>query len=88
MSTLHKVFVYGTLKQGQPNHYLLLEASGSGVARLLGEAELTERYPMIIHEDCGIPVLLDKSGDGKVNISSSFFVNCNSNFADSQRRVV
>ena len=70
MSALHKVFVYGTLKQGQPNHHLMLERSGGGVARLLGEAELTERYPLVVV--CGIPVLLDKKGAGKVSYFLQF----------------
>jgi gamma-glutamylcyclotransferase (GGCT)/AIG2-like uncharacterized protein YtfP len=46
---MHRVFVYGTLKRGLPNHPLL---QGS---RFLGPAITTERYRMIASE---FPVLL------------------------------
>src|SRR4051794_13150103 len=46
---MHRVFVYGTLKRGLPNHPLL---QGS---RFLGPAITTERYRMIAGE---FPVLL------------------------------
>ena len=86
MSALHRVFVYGTLKRGQPNHYLMLEKGGGGVARLLGEAKLTERFPLVVVS--GIPVLLDKKGDGKVSFFKQVSVITAIIFSDSQRRVI
>ena len=63
MARLHRIFVYGTLKQGQPNHHVLLESEGT--AHLLGTARLTEKYPLVVSK-FGIPVLLAKNGVGKV----------------------
>ena len=73
MSRLHRVFVYGTLKRGQPNHYLLQEAR-EAAARLLGEARLAQRYPLILTR-YGIPMLLAREGVGEVgwNLSTSQF---------------
>ena len=65
---LHKIFVYGTLKRGQSNHYLL-ESAQNGIARLLGPAKLTKEHPMIL-TTCGIPMLLAKEGTGKVWFAS------------------
>ena len=56
-----RVFVYGTLKRGMPNHYLMT----SGKALLLGEAKLTCKYPLVVGKwNC--PYLLPAQGQGKV----------------------
>ena len=66
MSTvLHRVFVYGTLKRGQPNHYLLTDSS-KGLAKWLGAAKLVKKYPLVVASQFNIPFLLDKEGEGKV----------------------
>ena len=52
---LHKIFVYGTLKRGESNHYLF-ESAQNGIARLLGPAKLAKKHPMILTK-CGIPVV-------------------------------
>ena len=67
-TALHKVFVYGTLKTGQPNNYLL---KGPGVARLVGAAKLAQRYPLVVAPSYGNPCLLAKEGDGKVRLEAS-----------------
>ena len=71
----HKVFVYGTLKQNQPNHYML-ENGGPDLAdfqspterfqpaKFIGQAQTKEKYPLVIASKFNIPYLLDKPGTG------------------------
>lgn len=63
-TALHKIFVYGTLKTGQPNHYVL---KGPGVAQLVGAAKLAKRYPLVVATRYGIPGLLAREGSGQVS---------------------
>lgn len=63
----HRIFVYGTLKKGQPNYFRLQDTAKFGQATFLGEAKLSKRYPMVIASKYNVPVLLDKEGDGKVS---------------------
>ena len=66
MSTaLHRVFVYGTLKRGQPNYHLLTDSS-KGLAKWLGGAKLVKKYPLVVASQYNVPFLLDKEGEGKV----------------------
>ena len=67
MATLHRMFVYGTLKKGQPNHFRLLDPT-NGVAKWLGAARLVKKYPLVVATRYNIPFLLDKEGEGKVYI--------------------
>lgn len=58
---LHKVFVYGTLKTGEPNHHVF----GSGVNgyfKLLCDAATSEKYPLILGTKYNIPFLLHQPG--------------------------
>ena len=64
-ASLLRIFVYGTLKRGQPNHHRLVESS-NGVAKFLGAAKLVKRYPLVVAGRYNIPFLLDKEGEGKV----------------------
>ena len=41
------VFVYGTLKRGQPNHHWLSTAE-NGWQRFIGEAVTEEKFPLVI----------------------------------------
>ena len=73
--SLHKVFVYGTLKQNQPNHYML-ETGGPDLAdfqstseqflpaKHICQAQTKEKYPLVIASKFNIPYLLDKPGTG------------------------
>lgn len=63
---MHKVFVYGTLKKGQPNHYYLTE-KGNGVSRFYASGMTVDRYPLVIASYCNIPCILDKKGVGHVS---------------------
>ena len=52
----HKLFVYGTLKRGEYNHYRMTnEENGSAV--FISEAKLSEKYPLVV-DQYGIPFLL------------------------------
>ena len=63
---VHKVFVYGTLKKGEPNFHLL-ENGANGTSKFLGVATLCERYPLVVATKYNIPFLLDKAGTGEVS---------------------
>lgn len=41
------VFVYGTLKRGQPNHHWLSSAE-NGFQRFLGEGATVTQFPLVI----------------------------------------
>ena len=61
-----RVFVYGTLKRGQPNHHLL-ENVENGKATFIGEGKTEKKYPLIIASRCNLPFLLNVEGTGKVS---------------------
>lgn len=54
----YRVFVYGTLKRGQPNHYLMKDAT-NGEAKFISTAKTTTKFPLIIATRYNIPFLLD-----------------------------
>jgi gamma-glutamylaminecyclotransferase len=60
---LLKVFVYGTLKKGQPNHHWLGNKS-NGFASFLSPATTTQKMPLVIATRYNIPFLLNKPGEG------------------------
>ena len=64
-AALHRVFVYGTLKRGQPNYHLLTDPS-KGASKWLGAAKLEKRYPLVVASQFNVPFLLDQEGEGKV----------------------
>ena len=66
-NSLHRMFVYGTLKKGQPNHFRLLDPT-NGVAKWLGAARLVKKHPLVVAGQYNVPALLDKEGEGKVCI--------------------
>ena len=72
-TSLHRLFVYGTLRRGQPNHHLLLDQS-NGLGKWLGVARLVKKYPLVVATCYNIPALLDKEGEGKVNFLSSEYL--------------
>ena len=61
---MFKIFVYGTLKRGEPNHHFM--CGGTGTARLLAEAKLTGRFPMVMNKNNGLPFMLPEEGRGEV----------------------
>ncbi|XP_044043086.1 gamma-glutamylaminecyclotransferase-like [Siniperca chuatsi] len=58
-----RVFVYGTLKKGQPNYYRMFE-SANGKAEFLASACTTQNYPLVIAGKYNIPFLLTIPGQG------------------------
>ena len=59
----HLVFVYGTLKSGEPNHHVLQDPS-NGKKELVGVGETASKYPLVVASRYNIPYLLDAAGTG------------------------
>ncbi|KAF7669207.1 hypothetical protein LDENG_00233350 [Lucifuga dentata] len=57
------IFVYGTLKKGQPNNYHMFDKA-NGKAEYLGSACTTEKYPLVIAGKYNIPFLLNIPSQG------------------------
>lgn len=57
------IFVYGTLKKGQPNHYRMFNST-NGKAEFLASARTTQKYPLVIADEYNVPFLLNISGQG------------------------
>ena len=59
----HLVFVYGTLKTGEPNHHVLQDPT-KGKKELLGVGETASKFPLVVASRYNIPYLLDAPGEG------------------------
>lgn len=46
-SQFFKVFVYGTLKRGEPNYHWLTNLE-NGVAKFIGEGTTVKKFPLVI----------------------------------------
>ncbi|XP_041821753.1 gamma-glutamylaminecyclotransferase B-like [Chelmon rostratus] len=57
------VFVYGTLKKGQPNFYRMFDRA-NGKTEFLASACTTQKYPLVIASKYNIPFLLNIPGQG------------------------
>lgn len=57
------VFVYGTLKINEPNHYWLTDSS-NGVSKLITNGKTSNQFPMLIATRYNIPFLVDLSNIG------------------------
>ncbi|GLV33571.1 uncharacterized protein CBL_21375, partial [Carabus blaptoides fortunei] len=63
MTNLHKIFVYGTLKKGEPNHHWFSKIE-NGVVKFVCDAQTSEKYPLVIATKYNIPFLLSSPGIG------------------------
>ncbi|XP_078077686.1 gamma-glutamylaminecyclotransferase-like isoform X2 [Mustelus asterias] len=57
------VFVYGTLKRGQPNHHYLINGT-KGKGRFCGTGHTTQKFPLVIARKYNVPFLLHLPGTG------------------------
>jgi gamma-glutamylaminecyclotransferase len=65
---MEPVFVYGTLKSGEPNFEWMTEWK-EGKFKGLGRGRTEEAYPLVIGTRFNIPFLLDRPGTGHVNFT-------------------
>ncbi|KAK7162265.1 hypothetical protein R3I94_004805 [Phoxinus phoxinus] len=59
-----KIFVYGTLKKGQPNHFWMMDHA-NGQAEFVAHARTVDRYPLVIATKYNVPFLLNVPGTGQ-----------------------
>lgn len=71
MTNYTRVFVYGTLMRGQPNHFLMQNAD-NGEAKYVGIGQLQDKRPLVIATPYNIPFLLDVTGKGE-NVTGEVF---------------
>lgn len=57
------IFVYGTLKRGQPNHRVMLDRA-NGCASFRGRGRTAQPFPLVIAGEHNIPWLLHLPGRG------------------------
>ncbi|KAL4001682.1 AIG2-like family protein [Acanthocheilonema viteae] len=57
------VFVYGTLKRGEPNASIMADLI-TGMQRFIGTGKTVNAYPLIIASEYNIPFCLNKPGIG------------------------
>lgn len=62
-STFRKLFVYGTLKAGEPNHHWLTDTK-NGYSKFICKAATTKKMPLVIATRYNIPFLINKEGVG------------------------
>ncbi|XP_077563643.1 gamma-glutamylaminecyclotransferase-like isoform X1 [Haemaphysalis longicornis] len=67
----HYVFVYGTLKTGEPN-YAVMTDPANGSATLIGTAKTVKKWPLVIGSSYNIPYLLYCEGKGH-NVSGEVY---------------
>lgn len=46
---LHHVFVYGTLKKDEPNHFYFTKTA-NGFAKYVCDGKTDEKYPLIVNQ--------------------------------------
>ena len=61
------MFVYGTLKRGQPNNHFMLQTE-TGQAEFVCSGHTTRKYPLVVAGEYNIPYLLYVPGQGYVSL--------------------
>lgn len=74
--TLGKVFVYGTLKREQPNHFWLWKTE-SGSAKFFGTGKTNEKLPLVVGTRYNVPFLLNKPGIGNNIVGEVYEIDTN-----------
>ncbi|XP_031625492.1 putative gamma-glutamylcyclotransferase CG2811 [Contarinia nasturtii] len=69
---LFQVFVYGTLKKGEPNHHWLTNKD-NGFARFECKGTTEKKFPLLIATKYNIPFLLDNAPDTGHNICGEVY---------------
>lgn len=59
----HRVFVYGTLKRGQPNHHWLTN-DANGKSELVCEGVTSDCFPLLTATRFNIPFLINSPENG------------------------
>ncbi|XP_022643442.1 putative gamma-glutamylcyclotransferase CG2811 isoform X2 [Varroa jacobsoni] len=59
----HWVFVYGTLKKGEPSHHVITTKNNK-VAKFVSNGRTVHQFPLVIASSFNIPYLLYKPGTG------------------------
>lgn len=70
---MNRIFVYGTLKNGQPNNFRLMDP-GTGTTLFVGVGQTVEKYPLVIERSWNMPCLLHVAGTGWVRNASLYIV--------------
>ncbi|XP_075708563.1 protein O-mannosyl-transferase TMTC4 isoform X3 [Rhinoderma darwinii] len=60
---MHIIFVYGTLKKGQPNANVMTDPK-HGKAVFKGTGRTIDKYPLVIAQEANIPFLMNVPGTG------------------------
>jgi len=55
---MHEIFVYGTLREGYPNHHHNVGTRSSGIFRTV------EKFPLVLNGQRNSPCLIDAPGSG------------------------
>ncbi|CAJ0583746.1 unnamed protein product, partial [Mesorhabditis spiculigera] len=58
----HQVFVYGTLKSGEPNFHVMSETDG--IYSSIGKGRTLHTYPLIIASPFNVPMVIFDRGNG------------------------
>ncbi|XP_023215997.1 gamma-glutamylaminecyclotransferase-like isoform X1 [Centruroides sculpturatus] len=73
MAEKNLVFVYGTLKSGEPN-YDILTNEDNGICNYIGKAKTYDKWPLVIASRYNIPFLLYAKNKGKHVIGELYLV--------------
>lgn len=73
----HLLFVYGTLKRGQPNENIMKRDD----IKYVGRVRTFDSFPLVIATTFNIPFIIDKQGVGRVYNISFYKIAININLA-------